>query len=90
MPNLRMVKAGGEGLRLHFASGIFWANIRRVVYSLSEEGLYALTGTAHEEYLLLPCREVFAWGQKDIKVVGPLLEDEARIVHEGFWNVSEC
>ncbi|HKJ28092.1 MAG TPA: nucleoside deaminase, partial [Anaerolineales bacterium] len=35
------------------AGAIFWANIRRVVYGLSEEGLYALTGTEHEEVLLL-------------------------------------
>jgi tRNA(Arg) A34 adenosine deaminase TadA len=71
------------------AGAIFWANIRRVVYGLSEEGLYALTGTEHEEVLLLPCREVFERGHKDITVVGPLLEDEARTVHEGFWDSLE-
>ena len=68
------------------SGAIFWANIHRVVYGLSEEGLYALTGTEHEEVLLLPCREVFAHGRKAITVVGPLLEDEARTVHEGFWS----
>ena len=33
----------------------------------------------------LPCREVFARGQKPIVVAGPLPEDEAGKVHEGFW-----
>jgi hypothetical protein len=34
----------------------------------------------------LPCREVFARGQKPIVVAGPFLEDEAGKVHEGFWT----
>lgn len=66
------------------ASAIFWGNVRRVVYGLSEEGLYALTGDS-EETLLLSCRDVFAKGKKDIEVIGPLLEEEAVVVHEGFW-----
>ncbi|MGA9672359.1 MAG: hypothetical protein WBQ94_24305 [Terracidiphilus sp.] len=32
------------------------------------------------------CGEVFARGQRRIQVVGPLLEDEAGVVHEGFWR----
>ncbi len=66
------------------AGAIFWSNIRRVVYGLSEEGLYAITNSG-EEALLLSCRDVFARGKKSIKVVGPLLEEEARKVHIGFW-----
>lgn len=65
---------------------IFWANIRRVVYGLSEEGLYALVGGESEEALYLPCREIFARGKKSIEVIGPLLEEEAREVHLGFWR----
>jgi tRNA(Arg) A34 adenosine deaminase TadA len=68
------------------AGAIFWANVRRVVYGLSEEGLYEITGAESEEALYLPCREVFERGKKPIEVVGPLLEDEAREVHEGFWR----
>jgi len=33
----------------------------------------------------LPCREVFARGQRKVSVVGPLIEDEAAVVHDGFW-----
>jgi len=67
------------------AGAIFWGDVRRVVYGLSQEGLYALIGRDAEEVLYLPCREIFSRGQKPIEVTGPILEDEARSVHEGFW-----
>ncbi|MCG8633223.1 MAG: nucleoside deaminase [Desulfobacterales bacterium] len=68
------------------AGAIFWGNVRRVVYGLSEEGLYDIIGADNEEVLYLPCREVFQRGRKPIEVIGPLLEDEAAKVHEGFWD----
>ena len=34
----------------------------------------------------LPCREVFARGQRRIEVTGPCLEDEAAEPHRGFWH----
>lgn len=68
------------------AGAIFWGNLRRVVYGLSEASLYALVGEDTEEVLYLPCREVFGKGQKSIEVVGPVLEEEARSVHLGFWR----
>ena len=68
------------------AGAIFWGNVRRVVYGLSEAGLYQITGEDNEEVLYLPCREVFEKGRKDIQVIGPILEEEARKVHEGFWT----
>jgi tRNA(Arg) A34 adenosine deaminase TadA len=68
------------------AGAIFWGNVRRVCYGLSEDGFYAMTSTDHDEVLLLPCREIFDKGKKSIEVIGPLLEEEAREVHEGFWD----
>ena len=65
---------------------IFWGNVRRVVYGLSEEGLYGMIGEDSEEILYLPCRRVFEAGQKPIEVIGPVLEEEAREVHDGFWE----
>lgn len=72
------------------AGAIYWGGIGRVVYALSESELLALTG-AHEgnPTLSLPCREVFARGQRKIEVVGPIALPEARLVHEGFWNAGE-
>jgi tRNA(Arg) A34 adenosine deaminase TadA len=68
------------------AGAIYWTGIRRVVYALPETGLLRFTGDDLENPTLdLPCREVFARGQRQTIVDGPYLEDEARKVHEGFW-----
>lgn len=68
------------------AGAIYWAGISRVVFGLREGELRALTGSdPRNPTLALPCREVFARGQRPIEVIGPVLEDEARAVHEGFW-----
>ena len=69
------------------AGGVYWSGIGRVVYGLSEARLLTLTGNHPENpTLVLPCREVFARGQRKIEVVGPLLEDEAAAAHAGFWG----
>lgn len=68
------------------SGAIFWGNVQRVVYGLGEEGLYEMIGDDAEEVLYLPCREVFKRGRKPIEVIGPVLEEEARQVHEGFWD----
>ncbi len=67
------------------AGSIFWGGVGRVVYALSEEGLYALTGDSPDK-LLLSCRDVFVRGGRQVEVLGPMLEEEARAVHEGFWK----
>jgi tRNA(Arg) A34 adenosine deaminase TadA len=69
------------------AGAIYWAGIGRIVYGLSEVGLLELTGGDKENLTLsLPCREVFARGQRRVEIIGPLLEDEAAQPHEGFWR----
>ena len=69
------------------AGGIYWSGIGRVVYALSEARLLTLTGSHPENpTLALPCREVLSRGQRHIEVIGPLLEDEAAAVHNGFWK----
>jgi tRNA(Arg) A34 adenosine deaminase TadA len=68
------------------AGAIYWTGIGRVVYALREQGLMAYTGDHEENPTLdLPCREVFARGQRLVTVAGPAMEDEAGKVHEGFW-----
>jgi tRNA(Arg) A34 adenosine deaminase TadA len=68
------------------AGAIFWGNVRRVVFALSEVGLYELVGLSPDQ-LRLPSREVFSHSQRQIEVEGPAfeIESEARAVHEGFW-----
>ena len=69
------------------AGAIYWSGIGRVVYGLSEKRLLALSGNHPENPTLrLPCREVFARGQRAIEVIGPSLEDEAAAAHAGFWR----
>ena len=69
------------------AGAIYWAGIGRVVYGLSERHLREMTGNHAENPTLdLPCRTVFAAGQRAVEVVGPLLEDEAAAQHKGVWD----
>jgi tRNA(Arg) A34 adenosine deaminase TadA len=69
------------------AGGTYWSGVGRVVYGMSETSLLALTGSDPENPTLsLPCRDVFARGQRATEVIGPLREDEAREAHAGFWH----
>ncbi len=67
----------------------YWANIGRLVYGLTERRLLELTGNHDENPTMdLPCREVFAHGQKAVEVIGPVAEVEAEIaaLHTAFWK----
>ncbi len=71
------------------AATVYWANIGAVVYGASEAQLLALTGDSPDNPTLdLPCREVFARGQKTIRVSGPFpeLADELIAPHLNFWK----
>ena len=67
----------------------YWAHIGRLVYGMSEARLLQLTGNHAENPTLdLPCREVFARGQKAVQVIGPMAEVEEDIaaLHRDFWR----
>ncbi len=67
----------------------YWAHIGHLVYGLSERQLLQLTGNHAENPTLdLPCREVFARGQKAIQVLGPVpeVQDEIAALHRDFWH----
>ena len=69
------------------AGAIYWTGLKRLVYGLSEHRLKAITGDHPENPTLdLPCRLVFAAGQRQVEVIGPLLEEEAAAVHKGAWG----
>jgi tRNA(Arg) A34 adenosine deaminase TadA len=66
----------------------YWANIGHLVYGLSERRLLELTGSHGENPTMdLPCREVFARGQKAVRVAGPFpaVEEEIAAPHRAFW-----
>lgn len=61
---------------------MYWAGIRTMVYGLSSQSLSLLAGAD----FLIPCRELFERAVEPVTVIGPLLEDEARLVHVGYWH----
>lgn len=71
------------------AGTIYWAGIGRVLYGADETALLVLTGNHPENPTLnLPCREVFARGQRTVQVMGPVpaLAAELLAPHQGFWR----
>jgi tRNA(Arg) A34 adenosine deaminase TadA len=67
----------------------YWAHIGRLVFGISERSLLHITGNHAENPTLdLPCREVFAHGQKAVQVLGPVaeVEEEIAAVHRAFWG----
>jgi tRNA(Arg) A34 adenosine deaminase TadA len=70
------------------AGTVYWAHIGHLVYGISERELLGFTGAHPENPTLdLPCREVFARGQKAVQVTGPVpaLRDEIAALHRQFW-----
>jgi tRNA(Arg) A34 adenosine deaminase TadA len=59
----------------------YWAGIRSVVYALPAEELAKLAGGS----FLVPCRDLFGRAADPVTVIGPVLMDEARAVHIGYW-----
>jgi len=71
------------------AGSIYWGNLGKVVYGVSEKTLLSLTGDDDVNPTFdLPCREVFARGQKAIVVEGPFpeVEQDVLAVHAGYWS----
>lgn len=74
------------------AGAIYWSGIGRVVFGMSERHLLELTGNDPRNPTMdLPCREVFARGQRTIVVVGPFsdLQAELEAVHQRYWGKRE-
>jgi tRNA(Arg) A34 adenosine deaminase TadA len=69
------------------AGAIYWGNVRRVVFALSQQEMRRISGGDPENFQLeLTSREVFARGDHDVEVIGPDLLEQARAVHDGFWD----
>jgi hypothetical protein len=55
--------------------------------AILEHDLKGITGSHAENPTLdLPCRVVFAAGQRPVEVIGPLLTEEAAALHVGVWD----
>lgn len=71
------------------AGTLYWGNVGRLVYGVAETRLLNLTGShAENPTLNLPCRSLFATGQKPIRVWGEISEvvEEILAVHRDFWT----
>lgn len=68
------------------AGSVYWAGVGHVVHGMTEQALKDLIGPHPENLTMdLPCRDVFAAGQRPVTVEGPLLAEESAEVHVGFW-----
>lgn len=68
---------------------IYWANIGRIVYGITEEKLLEMTGSDDKNPTFsMGAEKVIAAGQKNIEFLGPFDEVADEIVegHKGFWN----
>lgn len=70
------------------AGAIFFAGVRAVVFGLSEQSLFEIWSTRDNPrpaLLRLSCRSIFDSSQDHpTLVVGPILEQEAAVPHQGF------
>ena len=64
------------------AGAIYWSGISKVVFACSDETLAKWAG----KDFLTPCRDIFALGKRKIEVIGPLLEQEAEVHHQNYWE----
>lgn len=65
---------------------IFWSGIRRVVFSFPALDLGALAG----DRFCGPCKPLFDRADQKTEVIGPVLADEGREVHLGFWTKDQA
>ncbi len=69
------------------AAAIYWCNIRRLVYSVSEPAMRALRAPYERAAgITMRCEEIFARCDRRIEVIRPLLEEEGLPVHQRFWS----
>ena len=70
---------------------MYWTNVRRLVFGISEAQLLDLTGSDEQNpTFALPSHKVLSHGQKDIEIVGPVTDEKliSAILadHKSFWN----
>jgi tRNA(adenine34) deaminase len=69
------------------SAAIFYTGIGRVVYGLSAGAILHLRNAQpHTAGLSLSCRAVLGSAAETVEVVGPCLEAEGAVPHEGYWT----
>ena len=81
----RRAVAASAGPRAMRAGAACWAGAGRIAHGMSEEALKALIGPDPENLTMsMPCRKIFAAGQRKMQVAGPLPCRESDVAHDGF------
>ena len=63
-------------------SAIFWSGIGKLVYGLSKKKYYEIVGRDNPNWVFeMPTRELLKKGGRKLEVIGPLLEEEASVLH---------
>ena len=64
------------------AAAIYYSRIPRLVFSFTQAALSELTGGG----FALPAPLLLERGKHRTEIIGPVLPDEGRRIHEGFWR----
>ncbi|MDP8268604.1 MAG: nucleoside deaminase [Candidatus Tenebribacter davisii] len=70
------------------SGAIYWGNVGKIIYGISEKDLLNLTGNHKQNPTLnIPCRDIFKHGQKKILVEGPIMEitEDILEIHKKYW-----
>jgi tRNA(Arg) A34 adenosine deaminase TadA len=71
------------------AAALYWCNLSRLVYGLSEPQMRSLrSGHVRAAGLEIGAREILGCAPRATEVIGPCLEDVARMAHERFWPAA--
>jgi len=80
------IYASGEPCAM-CAGAIHWAGLSRLVFAVGEERLARLYDNDPRLVpLRITARQVLHWTGAQVDVLGPCLEEEGALVHEGFWR----
>lgn len=60
---------------------IYWSGVPKLVYGCPTEVLGEIAGGS----FVVPSRELFSKGKREIEVIGPVLPEEGAEIHKGFW-----
>ena len=64
------------------AGAIYWAGVRRVVYGVAAS---EMAGAIGESYRGIPLRELSGTAGWNMRVTGPVLQEEGLRIHAEFW-----
>ncbi len=63
------------------SGAIFWSGISKIVYGCSTQNLGEIAGGN----FVVPCRDLFKLGKREITITGPILEEQGAEIHRNFW-----